>query len=210
MICRLAYPRARFRSDHRVTTHVAEAEATEQIRKTQELLDEALTAGLKRRVGYRLVVSDQVVFQELLNYGASGRLSGVAICQDCWYIFVPLRKSTATRCDGCSRRRPESFEDRGVDGHSYPYMRFNRDPIRHGDATFVGWATRRFIFCSECDQVCEATRKDRVTCGTACKEARRKRRAGGDAEELSPFAKESRAVRAKMRALVQAPVPETR
>lgn len=179
------------------------AACEESIQAAQDLLDEVMNEGMRKRIGYRLNTRDREVYSELVKFGATGRLSGVAVCADCVRVFEPKRKSTAERCDKCSRNRPPVPVSITLEETTYSYMKFDRDPLRNWNAgaEFVGWGTRRFAWCRECDQVFEASRKDQVTCSGACREARRKRRAGGDKADLSSAAQESRARRELMRAV---------
>ena len=192
------------KTDRRADPASAERDLAERIAMTEELLDRVLVEGLRHRVGYRLGHADRVIFGELMKLGASGRLSGVAVCRDCIRVFVPSRKSTAERCDACHRHPAPAWEDNGVEGFAYPSMRFDKDPHEHGDdANFIGWTKVQFARCRECDQQFETSRKDAATCGGACRQARHKRRAAGDSSDLSPEARRSMEDREKMRAVVR-------
>jgi predicted Zn-ribbon and HTH transcriptional regulator len=164
----------------------ATAAGEEAEREAREVGRESawLARGLEQRADHAHLHGDALAFYRELRAAGAEMPKGIAVCEDCRWVFRTARKRAAFKCPRCHKRSrlPERqpWHLAVVDEETFARVEtFDRSMIRtrqlirgevwdQGGAP-SGWTRRYLVACVGCDREFWTTRRDKRTCSAKCR-----------------------------------------
>lgn len=157
-------------------------------------LDRVLAAGLELRDGMVLGGGHAIFYLQLREMGAEP--SAHVVCDSCWLVFRPLRKTRVAKCDVCnsSRALPHGQIAHHPDGLGYSL-----------GGRFAG--TTHIRTCACCGETFSAGSATTLYCGGACRKAASERRSRPPARSSAARSVDSAVVAAQLQETLDRALP---
>lgn len=130
--------------------------------RRSEALGDVLELGLRDRLGLPLLLGHRDAYTWLR--ACVGMPAGLAVCERCWTVFEPARKSHAYVCGPCH-----------ASPGRVPPLTAHKDDRGVSTVALPGGAVARWKPCAVCGQGFDIERAHQGECSPACKQRRKRR-----------------------------------